>query len=166
MKTSSIRSSFFSHWRAKLMFLIIILTFIYKLAQSLVFAFFFLFSIRCNFASSARGSEMETRQEENRQARRRCCRLCLFFPSDFEDPVVHASTGQSADNKHLWCWLLLGSKVSTKPLWSGCWGTHSSRPLQIPHDLISALWFSALVYCIGTTFILNCNQLAQKNRAQ
>lgn len=90
----------------------------------------------------------------------------LLVPGGFADLAVHASTGHSADNKHVWCWLLLGCQVPTKPPWSRCWGTHPSRPPQLPHDLISALWFSALVYCIGTTFILNCNQLAQKNRTQ
>lgn len=99
----------------------------------------------------------------------RSCSFCFFLffaPSGFTDPAVHASTGHSADNKHVWCWLLLGCKVPTKPPRSGCWGAHPCRLPRIPHDLISALWFSTLVYCIGTTFILNCNQLAQKNRTQ
>lgn len=81
----------------------------------------------------------------------------------FADP---AWTGHSADNKPVWCELLWGCSVSGKPPRSGCWGTHPHRPPRLPYDLISALWFPALVYCIGTTFILNCNQLAQKNWTQ
>lgn len=81
----------------------------------------------------------------------------------FADP---AWTGHSADNKPVWCELLSGCSVPRKPPRSGCWGTHPRRPPRLPHDLISALWFPALVYCIGTTFILNCNQLAQKNWTQ
>lgn len=87
----------------------------------------------------------------------------------FLSQVVFADlawTGRSADNKPVWCEWLSGCSVPRKPPRSGCWGTHPRRPPRLPHDLISALWFPALVYCIGTTFILNCNQLAQKNWTQ
>lgn len=89
-------------------------------------------------------------------------KLLLFCPRW----VFAAWTGHSAGNQPVWCYLLLGCSVPGKPPRSGCWGTHPRRPPRLPHDLISALWFPALVYCVGTTFILNCNQLTQKNWTQ
>lgn len=90
-------------------------------------------------------------------------RSCSFsLPGGFF--ADRAWTGRSADNKPVWCKLLSGCSAPPKPPRSGCWGTHPRRPPRLPHDLISAL--PALVCCIGTTFILNCNQLAQKNWTQ
>lgn len=58
------------------------------------------------------------------------------------------------------CWAL---KFSLNPHGLGVGEHVHADRLRSPHDLISALCFRAFVYCTGTTFILNCNQLAQKN---